>query len=994
MAKRAVGFSFGHLRVLAQTIHLGLAILFISALAYVLGRALLVAPIGNDAPLHLSYASWLSQYFPKIPNWYPLHGGGMSIARAYPLMGHYLLVLIENVSGLSILEAYHLVTFIAVPTTALGIYLLCWSALRNQTAGLLAACFYLLTPMSWVWTYEHGYLAQAVGTVFVPLTFLCLDRYLSLEVVGENLVAKRIWFVGFVLFAVLGTLGHMISGGAIALMLVLYAVFTGLLVRTEKRWDTIKKLVRGLLFAGLVVTLLVAFWIVPILTYNRVAALGGLHALPPDQLNQPYLLEILSLTPPGEIHWIADASFPVFVVALAAIGVMLSGFYSRKALVFTIIAWFSVLAAGTTEIRALVASLWEWLQILVGERSFMLLAQILTPVSAAYGAMAVARTLLRPQNLVTRGFNQGMPPRGLAKNLIWQLGASSLALFIALTSVYLLRNVSSSREDLINFGLSRGGFPVTDIWGIGDQEQDLAEQLAPSNWPSFELGDEDPAIEAVRKLAAVLPEKDGLRIDLSPFLGRFAQNIVSEKRVSQINTYNWNANLNLAIWGYQVNVFFNDDPPGQEFGSAETLNELGSWYGTEYVFVRTDKDPTSIYQTAGWEQVVQDGNLELWRNPNAPELATLTSRPTVLVISQQDKHLYEPVFQAANRGAIPYDEFLLVQGRSKVDSYTLDEFQQFDMLFLNGYSYSNSVAAWAMLDQYVSQGGALYVDTGWQWTVPEWEFLHAPMVLPVSRLKWTDYGSSAGYVLENQEISGQVDAASFSPLIWESGPWSVSGANPEDVRNWGSVVLSISGRPLVVAGEYGKGRVVWSGMNLLAHANDKSNDQETQLIHNLVSWLVKGKDSQDYPVVTTRDYPDSVTFDLDLPTGTDASLYWREAYHPAWHAYLNVGDEKPRELPIVRAGPGFMLLQLEGAPTAELIELIWKSPLIERVAAVISVVTLVGLCVFALDAALMGGSWFTGMSMRLRKLRTKTKHEGSVAWLPQGFEAGNVSDNL
>lgn len=992
MAKSTRGFSVGYIRASAQTIHFGLAILIIFALAYLLGRALLMDPVGNDAPLHLSYASWLSQYFPKIPNWYSLHGGGMSIARAYPLMGHYLLALIENVIGLSILQAYHLVTFIAVPAAALGIYLLCWSALRNQTVGLIAACFYLLTPMAWVWTHEHGYLAQAVGTVFVPLTFLCLDRYLSLEIVGGNAIAKRMWFAGFVLFAVLGTLGHMISGGTIALMMVLYVVLMGLLVRTEKRWDTLKKLIRGFLFSGLTVTLLVAFWIVPILTYNRVASLGGLHAPPPDQLNQPYLLEILSLTPPGEIHWIADASFPLVVVALAAIGLLLSGFYSRKALVFSIIAWFAVLAAGTTEVRALAASLWEWLQIIIGERSFMLLAQILIPVSAAYGAMALARTLLRPLNLFKREFKQETPSQRLATNSPWLLGASSLALIIALTSAYLLRNVSSSREDLINYGLSRRGFPVSDIWGVGGQERDLAEQLAPSNWPSFEFLDEDPAIEAVKKLAAMLPEKDWLRIDLSPFLGRYAQNIVSLKNVSQINTYNWNANLNLGIWGYQVNVFFSDDPPGQEFGTAKTLNELSSWYGIEYVFVRTDEDPTLIYQTADWEQVEQDGNLELWKYPNAAELATLSSKPTVLVISRNDLRLYELVFRAANRGAMPYDEFQLVQGREDVDSYTLDELSRFDALFLNGYSYKDSAQAWALLEQYVMQGGGLYIDTGWQWTVPEWEFVQAPSVLPVSSLKWTNYGMNIDYQLGHSDIVEETDTNSLAPLVWENGPWSISGANSEDIREWGELVLAAAGRPLIVAGDYGDGRVVWSGMNLVAHAIDNENDAETRLIHDLVSWLTGETTSQEYPVAATREYPDQVKFSLDLPTGSPAWLYWREAYHPAWHAYIVAGDGRRSELPIDRAGPGFMLMEIDDEMAAESIELIWKTPLVERVAAGVSIATVLGLSALVLDAVLMGGRWFSKLGTRLGKLRAKPEKRGSVAWLPDSFNADNVSD--
>ena len=111
---------------LSSILHFCLAAAVIFALSYILGRRLLVAPIGNDAPLHISYATWLASNFPDIPNWYPLHGGGMSIARAYPFMGHYFLALISLTTGISILEAYHIVTFFAVPIAALGIYLFCF----------------------------------------------------------------------------------------------------------------------------------------------------------------------------------------------------------------------------------------------------------------------------------------------------------------------------------------------------------------------------------------------------------------------------------------------------------------------------------------------------------------------------------------------------------------------------------------------------------------------------------------------------------------------------------------------------------------------------------------------------------------------------------------------------------------------------------------------------------------------------------------------------
>lgn len=87
-------------------------------------------------------------------------------------------------------------------------------------------------------------------------------------------------------------------------------------------------------------------------------------------------------------------------------------------------------------------------------------------------------------------------------------------------------------------------------------------------------------------------------------------------------------------------------------------------------------------------------------------------------------------------------------------------------------------------------------------------------MLPVERIVWTDYGMAQDYVLGFAEAAGTVNAGKFKPLTWEGRPWTVSGAEIQDVRDWGDVVLSAAGPPLIVAGRYGAGKVVWSGLNL------------------------------------------------------------------------------------------------------------------------------------------------------------------------------------
>ncbi|NIN65619.1 MAG: hypothetical protein GTO63_13180, partial [Anaerolineae bacterium] len=283
-------------------------------------------------------------------------------------------------------------------------------------------------------------------------------------------------------------------------------------------------------------------------------------------------------------------------------------------------------------------------------------------------------------------------------------------------------------------------------------------------------------------------------------------------------------------------------------------------------------------------------------------------------------------------------------------------------------------------------GGSIFVDTGWQFWVPEWEFERAPAVLPVERLTWTDYGMSDAYQLGRTTIAGQVKVDDFKPLTWEGQPWAVSGAEPGDVREWGEVVLSTDGRPLVVAGEYGEeGKVVWSGMNLVAHATYRGkNQEEIHLLHNLLGWLIedesRGPAGQD-PTVT-RDHPDRVQFSLSTVPDGITWLYWREAFYPAWQAYLKTEDGERRELAIYRAGPGLMLMPIEGASGNALVELVWETPLVERMAALVSLMTLAALGVFLVDGALFGGKWFATIHKRFGWPSRGPKPRGSVEWLP------------
>ena len=64
--------------VLTRIIYFLVAVVIIAVASYILGgREFLAGSWGTDFRSALSIAYWIDKYFPNIPFWYPLAGGGV-----------------------------------------------------------------------------------------------------------------------------------------------------------------------------------------------------------------------------------------------------------------------------------------------------------------------------------------------------------------------------------------------------------------------------------------------------------------------------------------------------------------------------------------------------------------------------------------------------------------------------------------------------------------------------------------------------------------------------------------------------------------------------------------------------------------------------------------------------------------------------------------------------------------------------------------------------
>jgi len=962
--------------ILAMVLQLAAGVGLILALSYVLGHSILSGPLmGNDSPLHVGYAEWLNQYFPSIPHWYPLQGGGESLLHGYPIVPHLAVVVLHRLTQLSILQAYKLISFLTFPLIALSIYLFVWDAFRRQTLGLVAAIFYLLAPVSWTWMFDWGFFSQQVGLAFLPVALIAFSHTLKAQLDKRQSGRGRIWFVLLVIIMLAASLCHMLVSAAAAIGMLLTTLLGVLLHEGSGRRRMLRGGAKVLVLLGVITGLALAIYLTPFSRYGSVANREGLNTPPIHQLHRLPVPEFFGIQSTDQLNVLSRMQFPLAATAFAAVGLVLAWVQSRKGtfqdrqpLILGMTSLLAIIVTLTPAVIAVVLRVSPLLFNFLNFRSTLLLLMILFPTMAAYGTWAVPSLLIRPRQI----FGSATPQKAVRRwALPFSLGepaVSILAVSLVLGGSLSVWNLTKGGPASATYGPYPEGLDFSDPWNrlTGDGERRGFAEWAPSAWPPVSVAASDLWIEDSKAIADLFPDAANLRIDVSPHEGRLAMDLVTYANASQINSYTFQISLIHLMWGYQQNVFFSKEEPANEFGNPLTLSSAADWYGVEYAVLDPVLDPIATYEQAGWERYAPDSGAEIWRNPEPTGLASSTTRKAVLVIGKFEADAYSTIFRIANNGILPYQDVLLVEGRPRVDSYSLDELALFDAVVLYGHDYRNSQKAWELLDEYVSAGGGLFVDTGWEFWIPEWEFDPAPAVLPIARALWTNYGDTSDFALGAAEIAGEIDLSAFKPLSWEGQPWTLSGAEASDIRDWGQPVLSAAGRPLIVAGEHGQGRVVWSGMNLIGHARyGDLSTEELRLFGNLVRWGARAQDDPDLAAPTiARTYPDQIALQVNAVPGERTWVYWREAYYPNWHAYVD-DSQGTREIPIYRGGPGFMLMPMESADARATVRLRWELPLVEQAAVAASLVGILLLIALAADGLFLNGNGFTWLKIGL-----------------------------
>ena len=319
--------------------------------------------------------------------------------------------------------------------------------------------------------------------------------------------------------------------------------------------------------------------------------------------------------------------------------------------------------------------------------------------------------------------------------------------------------------------------------------------------------------------------------------------------------------------------------------------------------------------------------------------------PTLLVVGPD--HAYDIVLRVLGMENLNSRYLIPLHGPQHLDEIDPDELKNFDAIFLYDYRYQDR-EVWELLVEYVKAGGSLIIETGTEVKESDIgntpELFELPEVFPVSQTGRQNLGSDWDLSHNDQTLLTGVKTSDFSPLIYEQVAWQLSASEPEAVRQWGRVVLSQAGRPVLVVGGLGQGQVIWSGMNLPYHIQTYLNFEESRLLRNLIASVIDLEVGEINSYQVERFQPENIKVKAQEFSG----VLVKENHYRGWQANSGSG----LRLPIYDAGLDFIYVRVPAGETE--INLNFRGAIVSWVLFVLGTIALI----FCLLFLVQGGKFF------------------------------------
>jgi len=368
----------------------------------------------------------------------------------------------------------------------------------------------------------------------------------------------------------------------------------------------------------------------------------------------------------------------------------------------------------------------------------------------------------------------------------------------------------------------------------------------------------------------------------------------------------WVGRFEGAVWG---------GVDGRNPATYEETNFFLDWFAVRWCLIYPPYNASKYLRSPNLYEVLVNGterDMIGFRYKEATFIASATNSPSILLVggTVAGHNEYLHLIEVLTLGGWDSRFFVPVRGKPNLDDYSVQDLRRFDAVVLYGFGFQNHARAWQTLEEYVRQGGSLFIDTGLQYSsAGYWNSSSIPSPSPVKSTIWDPYGTEWKFSVAPYAINAGIDFARFSPSELEGQPWGISISTNESLQRWAQTVVWVRGSPALVVGELGSGRVVWSGINLPFHASFYKNSEEAKLIKNILDWTLGQTTTARHPVAfsVNRRSPEKVIVKVD---NSSRGVLLKEFYFEDWKARVISSNGESTSISIQRAGTDVMFVPI------------------------------------------------------------------------------------
>jgi len=289
-------------------------------------------------------------------------------------------------------------------------------------------------------------------------------------------------------------------------------------------------------------------------------------------------------------------------------------------------------------------------------------------------------------------------------------------------------------------------------------------------------------------------------------------------------------------------------------------------------------------------------------NVVSPILSTTNAKTLCIVSNDEGYNLVLRILAMRNLNS---QIVIPIHCSDSVSGLKYQELKDFDEVLLYNYK-SGSRGSWNELKKFVEHGGRLIIDVGGE--TKEANSDNLPDVFPISKTVRKSLGQNWEFsISEDSAFAKDIAFEKFDPAKEDDKPWNLSfPESSKDIRSWAKPVLLSWGHPLIFEGDLGKGKVIFSGINLPYHLLRKQNMDEAIFFER---FLNLPKEPQEKPNFWIK----WVSAEKREISGQNATgVLFKEHGFDGWDAKISAAG-KTENLKIYKAGPripGFIYVKI------------------------------------------------------------------------------------